>query len=142
MENSTPTKSTNSPDIAPAVDSENRQEVLTTISGTKPSSPLPSELSNLTPAKRQRFFIGLLEIGIIAVGGFGYHWWHYASTHQSTDDAYVVANIHPINARVSGTVNVVLVDDNQNVSQGEVLVKLDPHDYQVALQQAQASLAT
>lgn len=112
-----------------------------------PSEPA-SETSNFSPALVLRkvpihrpVVMGLLGAGILVVGGLGVHWWQYTTTHESTNDANVTANIHPINARVSGTVKAVLVNDNQYVKQGEELVKLDPRDYQVALQQAQASLA-
>ncbi len=53
---------------------------------------------------------------------------------------YITADIHPVNARVAGTVVEVAVDDNQAVKSGTVLIKLDPRDYQVAVEQAQAAL--
>lgn len=98
------------------------------------------------PTKKFKFINKKLLLWIIlGVGGivtaiYGYHWWRYTTTHQETDNAYVTANINPINARISGTVVEVSVNDNQQVTLGMVLVKLDPHDYQVSLQQAQASL--
>ncbi len=82
----------------------------------------------------------LLGVGAIAAVVYGYHWWSYVSTHVETDDAYVTGHIHPVNARISGTVTKVLVNDNQIVSEGDLLIKLDPHDYEVALQQTQAAL--
>ena len=54
----------------------------------------------------------------------------------------MTADVHPINARINGTVTDVAVDDNQQVQQGALLVKLDPRDYEVALQQSNASLAS
>jgi len=78
--------------------------------------------------------------GAIVAGTFGYHYWQFASTHQSTDNATVTGNIHQISSRISGTVNQVLVDDNQTVTVGQPLLKLDPRDYQIKLQQAQADL--
>lgn len=67
--------------------------------------------------------------------------WRYYSARETTDDAQVDAHIAPVSARVSGTVVKVNVDDNQFVKAGTVLVQLDPKDYQVALQRAQAELA-
>jgi membrane fusion protein, multidrug efflux system len=106
------------------------------------ASPAPG---NLTPApSKHRHTRKLALIGAMGAAGiattFGYHWWQFAGTHQETDDAYVTADIHPVNARVAGTVTVVAVQDNQSVAAGDVLVKLDPSDYTVALQQAQAAL--
>lgn len=89
---------------------------------------------------RKWLLIGALGIGGITASVYGYRWWQFASTHQETDDAYVTADIHPINARINGTVSAVEVQDNQSVRLGTVLVTLDRHDYEVALQQAQAAL--
>ncbi|MFM0220717.1 HlyD family secretion protein [Paraburkholderia dipogonis] len=57
---------------------------------------------------------------------------------RSTDDAYVTGHLHTISSRVSGTVQEVLVDDNQFVHAGQVLVRLDTRDFdvQVALQRS------
>jgi membrane fusion protein (multidrug efflux system) len=63
----------------------------------------------------------------------------YTSHHETTDDAYTTGHIHNISSRVTGTVIAVLVDDNEFVQQGQVLVKLDPRDYQVKVDQARAS---
>jgi membrane fusion protein (multidrug efflux system) len=60
--------------------------------------------------------------------------------HEETDDAYLTGHLHPISARIAGTVQEVLVDDNQHVAQGETLVVLDPKDFQVRLDQAMAAL--
>jgi membrane fusion protein (multidrug efflux system) len=81
-----------------------------------------------------------LGMGAIAAGITGYHWWQYASVHESTEDAYVRGNVHPVSSRINGTVASVLVDDNQQLKKGQLLVKLDPSDYQVQSQQSQAAL--
>ncbi len=82
-----------------------------------------------------------IAAGLVIVGGLAYggYLWHYSRTHVSTDDAYVAAHIAPISARIPGTVIEVPVDDNQDVKAGEVLVHLDPKDYEVALAQARAA---
>ena len=82
----------------------------------------------------------LLSVGVIAAAIFGYRWWRYASTHADTDDAYVTGHLHQLNSRINDTVAQVLVDDNQFVHQGQLLVQLDPHDFQVQVQVAQANL--
>ncbi|MBW4442042.1 MAG: HlyD family secretion protein [Plectolyngbya sp. WJT66-NPBG17] len=81
---------------------------------------------------------GLAIATVLSIVGF--RWWSYASTHESTNDAYVTGYLHPVSSRVSGTVVHVHVDDNQKVQKGQVLVELDPKDYQVAVQNAQAAL--
>jgi membrane fusion protein, multidrug efflux system len=83
----------------------------------------------------------LLVAAVLLLAGLGYgaYLWHYSRTHVSTDDAYVAAHIAPVSARVSGTVVEVLVRDNQDVKAGEVLVRLDPKDFEVALAQGRAA---
>ncbi len=81
----------------------------------------------------------LLILVVVAIGGY-FVWRHYASR-ESTDDAQIDGNIVPIAAKVSGTVIEINVQDNQEVKAGTVLIRLDPRDYQVALDRAQAELA-
>ncbi|HEY9646707.1 MAG TPA: HlyD family secretion protein [Chroococcidiopsis sp.] len=85
--------------------------------------------------------LGLVGAGAIAAGVVGLRWWHYASTHAETDNAEVVGHVYPISSKIAGTVTNVAVDDNQHVTAGELLVQLDPRDYQVKVEQAQAALA-
>ncbi|MGA7933681.1 MAG: HlyD family secretion protein [Kovacikia sp.] len=95
------------------------------------------------PRKRPlKLILAVAGVGAIAAGAVGFHWWQYASTHQETDDATVSGHIHQISARVPGTVQQVLVNDNQPVKAGQLLVKLDPRDAQIKLQQAQADLVS
>ena len=84
--------------------------------------------------------LGILGLGAIAAGIFGYRYWQYASTHIETENATVSGHIHQVSTRINGTVGDVLVTDNQPVKQGQVLIKLDPRDYQVKVQLAQAAL--
>jgi membrane fusion protein, multidrug efflux system len=58
-----------------------------------------------------------------------------------TDDAYVEAHIEAISARVSGYVEALHIDDNSRVKQGQVLLELDPRDYQVRVDTAVANRA-
>ena len=64
----------------------------------------------------------------------------YFRNRESTDDAQVDGHITPIASKVYGRVAEVLVDDNQAVKAGQVLVKVDPADYQAAVDQAKAAL--
>lgn len=93
------------------------------------------------PKKKNRnLLFAALGVGAIAASSFGYRYWQYASSHQETDNATVTGHIHEISSRVNGTVSDVLVSDNQQVQAGQLLVKLDPRDYEVKVQQAQAAL--
>jgi membrane fusion protein, multidrug efflux system len=100
------------------------------------------------PAQRQSFFRlhpgakwGLLVIGLVLVVG-GIFVWRYYSTHESTDDAQIDGDIYPISSRINGHVVAVEVENNEFVKKGTVLVRIDPTDYQVALDRAQADYAT
>jgi len=68
--------------------------------------------------------------------------WRYLGSYESTDDAQVDVHLYPVSARISGYVIKVNVDDNQYVKQGDVLVEIDPKDYEVAVEQAQANLTS
>ena len=91
-------------------------------------------------SKRRRNLIifAVAFVGIVA----GVLLWRYFSSYESTDDAQVDVHLYPVSARISGYVIKVNVDDNQYVEQGTVLVEIDPTDYEVALAQAQANLAS
>jgi len=85
-----------------------------------------------------KWFVLALAV-VVVVGGILV--WRYYAVRESTDDAQIDGHIDPISARVSGTVIRVLHDDNELVHAGELLVELDPKDYQVALDRARADLA-
>src|SRR5579872_62126 len=61
--------------------------------------------------------------------------------HVSTDDAYVDGTVALVSTRVAGTVSAVYVEDNWTVKRGDLLVTLDPSDFQVRVSQAEAQLA-
>jgi len=80
-------------------------------------------------------------VALVLVGGvLGARWVVYNRSHVSTDDAQVEASIYPVSPRVSGHVLDVLFDENREVKAGQLLVVIDPRDYRVALQQAQAAV--
>ena len=58
----------------------------------------------------------------------------------TTDDAYIEGRIHYVASKISGTVKKVYVDDNQNVKQGDILLEVDPIDYELKVDEASANL--
>ncbi|HEX8924327.1 MAG TPA: HlyD family secretion protein [Terriglobales bacterium] len=84
--------------------------------------------------------IGLIFV-LIILAVVGVFVWRYFAVRESTDDAQIDGHITPISSRVSGTVIKLNFDDNQYVQAGQVLVQLDPKDYEVAVARAQADLA-
>jgi membrane fusion protein, multidrug efflux system len=78
---------------------------------------------------------------IVVVGGVvGFRYWLYASAHISTDNATLTGDVVQIAPQVSGTVMQVLVQDNQLVKEGQLLVVLDDANYRANVSQAQANL--
>ncbi|WP_414449565.1 HlyD family efflux transporter periplasmic adaptor subunit [Burkholderia sp. 22PA0099] len=92
-------------------------------------------------SKRNRMMLLLAVIIVIAAVAYGLYYFLVARFHEETDDAYVNGNVVQITPQVTGTVIAVNADDTQTVTAGSPLVKLDPADAQVALQQAEANLA-
>ena len=91
---------------------------------------------------RRRLWRLLIALVILAALAFlGYKLWNYFGTYEATDDAQVDGDIDPISARISGHIVEVLVADAQVVKAGDVLVKIDPRDYEVAVAQVEANLA-
>jgi membrane fusion protein, multidrug efflux system len=80
-----------------------------------------------------------IVILLILVGG--YFLWKHFDAYESTDDAQIDGHINAISARISGNVIQVLTDDEKYVKAGDVLVRIDPNDYQVAVAKAEADLA-
>ena len=66
--------------------------------------------------------------------------WRYLNTYESTDDAQIDGHINAISARITGNVIEVLAEDEQFVKAGDVLVRIDPRDYEVAVAKAEADL--
>ena len=68
------------------------------------------------------------------------HYYVYYSSHISTDDAFIQGHAIPLSSRVSGHVLKVYVDDNKTVKKGDILVEIDPRDYQVRYAMAEANV--
>lgn len=84
----------------------------------------------------------LAGAALVATVGTGLGTWLYhAAGYETTDDAFLEGDVHPISARISGTVARVLVEDNAHVQAGDPLVEIDPADLNLAVQGAAAELA-
>ncbi|MGZ5596728.1 MAG: HlyD family secretion protein [Usitatibacter sp.] len=99
---------------------------------TVPAAPNPKRKKALT----------LVTLVVLAAAiGYGIYWALVLNHYESTDNAYVQGNVVQITPQVSGTVVAINADDTEHVKAGQVLVKLDPADARVALDQAEAQLA-
>jgi membrane fusion protein, multidrug efflux system len=94
------------------------------------------------PRKRRavsKWILLILPVLALVIGYFIYE--TYFAGRETTDDAQIDGHINPIAAKISGLVTSITVDDNQHVEQGTLLVRIDPRDYQVALDRARADFA-
>ena len=98
-----------------------------------------SKTGGRAPRRKVLLFVGS-GAALVLLLAFGVRYLIWSAHHESTDDAYLAGHVSPISARVTGTVQQVLIDDNQRVIEGQTLVTLDPSDYKVRLDHAKAAL--
>ena len=91
------------------------------------------------PPSSSRRLIVVAVVLVLVLGAIFFYW--RSTFTEDTDDAQVDGNLYQVSSRITGHVVKVYVDDNQTVQAGQLLVEIDPTDYQVALDQAQADLA-
>lgn len=111
----------------------------------EPEAFARSEAAPPPPRPRRPLYkrpLVLLIGGILIIGGIivGVLWWLNARHYESTDDAFVNADVTQVSPRVAGYVQAVNVQENQNVPQGFELVTLDAKEYQTKVEQARAAV--
>jgi membrane fusion protein (multidrug efflux system) len=90
--------------------------------------------------KRKKLVFIVFPI-IIALGALGiFVYLQYSATHISTDDAFVDGRMHIIAPKIFGTVKALHVQDNQFIKRNDLILEIDPADYEVMVRQAQADL--
>ncbi len=114
-------------------DTQNKQ------SGDRPATSAVID-EEVPEQKSGRKFIVIAVIIFLLIGA-GIFYWRSTFT-EDTDDAQVDGDLYQVSSRVTGQVIKVYVDDNQQVKVGDPIAEIDPKDYQVALEQAQANLAS
>jgi membrane fusion protein, multidrug efflux system len=104
---------------------------------TEDQSPEKPEEKRPSFIRRHPFWIliGVVAVVVVAIVGY-FAWLIYFHPYESTDDAFVDARSFSLAAKVSGYVDEVPVTDNQHVQAGDIILKIDPRDYQIALDQA------
>ena len=106
------------------------------------SPPLNPPLSVVPPAPARRSTAGLvLRRGLpllLALAAIGYaaHWWQAGRFHETTDDAFVGADVTVIGAKVAGYITELPVVDNQLVHAGDLLARIDVRDYDAQVERA------
>ena len=94
-----------------------------------------------TGTSRRTRTLTVAGLGALLLAAAGTSAFIYYDGRISTDDAQVDAHIAPVAPKVSGNIAEVLVDDNQAVKAGQVLLRIDPRDYEARVAQARAALA-
>ncbi len=107
--------------------------------GLRNDQAVPDETELRQRPSRKRFFI-IGAVVLVVIAAFLY-WWH-SRYYESTDDAQIEGNLVQISARIKGNITLVNVEENQQVQKGQLLVEIDPRDWQAALDQGEANLAT
>ena len=95
----------------------------------------------VTPKPRKSSRKLIIFVVFLALAAAGLYLWMHSLNRVSTDDAQVDGHIIPVSSKIYGKIGEVLIDDNQQVKKGQVLVRIDPQDYQVKVDQARAALA-
>jgi len=110
--------------------------------GPRPE-PAPAPLP--PPPRRRRvkpgYVVGALIL-LIAVAGAILYYLKYVAPFESTDDAFIEGDVTFVSPRIAGQVIRLLVNDNQQVKEGDPLIEIDPSDYQTQQAQATADLAS
>ncbi|HWX60032.1 HlyD family secretion protein [Bradyrhizobium sp.] len=101
-----------------------------------PPAPLGSAARLAIPV-----FATLVALAFVALATLRWDAWIGGATIQTTDDAYVRADLTRLSTRVAGEVIKVAVDDFQRVKAGDLLVQIDPADYEAQVAQAEANVA-
>ncbi|HEX6841645.1 MAG TPA: HlyD family secretion protein [Stellaceae bacterium] len=104
----------------------------------RPPAAEPPKQSRL----RRPVVLMVLGVVVLALIVGGVLWWLHARHYESTDDAFIDVHMTRVAPQVAGRVLRVAVNDNQEVTRGELLVEIDPADYQARLDQATANQAT
>jgi membrane fusion protein (multidrug efflux system) len=104
----------------------------------------PADQGGVSLPRRPRRIVALWIvacIGLVAGVAYGVHWYVWGLSHERTDDAQVEGHIHVLSAKVPGYVAETCITDNQRVSEGDVLVRIEDADYQCKVKGAEAELA-
>ncbi|MDM9625340.1 HlyD family secretion protein [Rhizobium sp. S152] len=121
---------------APQLEEDEREEK----EGAKAAgADTPDEAEEKKPSiiRRHPLATVIAVVALIALVVVGYFvWLVYFHPYETTDDAFIDARSFSVATKISGYVGDVPVSDNQHLNAGDVIAKIDPRDYQIALDQA------
>jgi membrane fusion protein, multidrug efflux system len=90
---------------------------------------------------KRRILISIIGIALLLGTVVGVRYWLHARQYEATDDAFIEGHSIQVSPKVSGYVQRLYIDDNQQVKAGDLLVEIDPRDYESRLAQARATLS-
>jgi membrane fusion protein (multidrug efflux system) len=118
------------------------EQVPLSPNGSHPSASRPQrEAPPIRSRARRILLLGLIALGLVASLIVGVPYVRSAMTHESTDNAFIDGHVVAISPKVASNVLRVHINDNSQVKAGDLLVQLDPRDFEARLAQAQANLA-
>jgi membrane fusion protein (multidrug efflux system) len=88
----------------------------------------------------RRILLAIVVVVVLLAIAPAWRYFRFVSSHVSTDDAYIDGTVALVSARIPGTVTRLFVEENWRVRGGEALLTLDPRDYEVRVDEAQAQL--
>lgn len=91
-------------------------------------------------SRRKKVAIGVFTLVALVAAVTLFFYLRYKATHISTDDAFIDGRIHTIAPKIAGTVKAIHVNDNQPVKKGDLLVEIDPADYEVKVREAESGV--
>ena len=106
-----------------------------------PGAVAPGPVPPPQKKKRKRKLLVIGVVGLVVLVAVVIYYIHFIAPYESTDDAFIDGYVTLVSSRVPGQVAQLLVTDNQEVKAGDVLVEIDPRDYETSLAQANADLA-
>jgi multidrug resistance efflux pump len=110
-------------------------------------APIKDGKAKVSPAKppvltkKRTIVFALALVAFCGAAAYGCHWWTVGRFLETTDDAYLQADKVVVSPRITGYVAEVLVGDNQPVKAGDVIARLDDHEYRIMLKQEEADAA-
>ena len=105
-----------------------------------PADPAPATPPRRAWSLKRALLLGGIALVVVAAALLGPHYYHALTSYESTDDAFVEGHVIAMSPKVGGHVLRVLVDDNQPIKAGDLLVEIDPRDYAAQVAQAKATL--
>jgi membrane fusion protein (multidrug efflux system) len=102
---------------------------------------LETDVATADKPRRKGLRLALLLAVPLLIAAIGLYIWLGSGRYVTTDNAYVQQDKASVSAEITGTIAEVAVHENQRVGKGDLLFRIDPHPYRIALEQAEAQIA-